>query len=68
MFNKYKVRLIAGSILFGFIVFGNEFFEGGTWNWKGLFWVAYGTVGFGILFHLLFGIIIKEYDDKEEKK
>lgn len=30
MFNKYKIRLIVGSILFGIIVFGNEVLEKGT--------------------------------------
>lgn len=62
MFNKYKIRLIVGSILFGIIVFGNEVFEKGTWNWRGLLWVLYGAVGFGILFHFLFNNIIKEYE------
>lgn len=57
MFNNYKIRLIIGSILFGLIVFGNELFKNGTWNWKGLLWIVYGAVGFGILFHLLFNMI-----------
>ena len=68
MSYNYKLRLLVGSILFGVIVFGNEVYQDGMLNWKGLLWVGYGAIGFGILFHILFGLIIKEYESKKDKE
>lgn len=61
--SKYYVRLVLGSILFGIIVFGKELYNNGTWNLSGLLWVAYGAIGFGTLFHVLFSFIIKKKDE-----
>ncbi len=66
MLKKYYFRLIIGSILFGLIVFGKEVYKDGSWHFSGLLWVVYGTVGFGILFHILFRFIIKEYEEKDK--
>lgn len=52
--TKYYKRLIVGSVLFGMIVFGNEVYNNGLWNLSGLLWVAYGAIGFGVLYHILF--------------
>ena len=52
--TKYYKRLIVGSVLFGMIVFGNEVYNNGLWNLSGLLWVAYGAIGFGLLYHILF--------------
>lgn len=57
--TKYYKRLIVGSVLFGMIVFGNEVYNNGLWNLSGLLWVAYGAIGFGVLYHILFSCFIK---------
>ncbi len=61
--NYYK-RLIIGSVLFGIIVFGDEVYNG-TWNWSGFLWVAYGAVGYAVLYHILFARFIAK-DDSEK--
>ena len=57
--TKYYKRLIVGSVLFGMIVFGNEVYNNGLWNLSGLLWDAYGAIGFGVLYHILFSCFIK---------
>lgn len=42
------------------IVFGNEVYNNGLWNLSGLLWVAYGAIGFGVLYHILFSCFIKK--------
>jgi len=41
------------------IVFGNEVYNNGLWNLSGLLWVAYGAIGFGVLYHILFSCFSK---------
>lgn len=65
--KKYYKRLVLGSILFGFIVFGNEIYNNGDWDLFGFLWVAYGSIGFGLLYHFLFSMFIKENEDTNEK-
>lgn len=66
--KKYYKRLIIGSLLFGIIVFGNEVYNNGNLNLMGFFWVAYGSIGFGILYHILFSNFIKSNSEEEKKK
>ena len=62
MEKKYYKRLVVGSVLFGIIVFGNEVYNNGLWNLSGFFWIAYGAIGFGVLYHILFSCFIKKDD------
>ena len=67
--KSYRFRLILGSILFGVVTFGNMFYNKGNWNIYGLLWIVYGSVAFGVLFHLLFSFFmtgIKKGRDKKE--
>ena len=57
--TKYYKRIIVVSVLFGMIVFGNEVYNNGLWNLSGLLWVAYGAIGFCVLYHILFSCFIK---------
>lgn len=57
-----------GSILFGIIVFGKEFYNNGAWQWSGFLWVVYGAVGFGVLFHILFSGFIKEKESNSKNE
>ena len=66
MEKKYYKRLVVGSVLFGIIVFGNEVYNNGLWNLSGFFWIAYGAIGFGVLYHILFSCFIKK-DDSDKK-
>lgn len=68
--KKYRFRLILGSILFGTIMFGQEFYNNGNWNLQGLLWIVYGSVSFGILFHVLFSLLIKKKNknSKDQKR
>lgn len=66
MDKQFKIRLIIGSILFGIIVFGKELFNGGIWNPVGFLWIIYGSVGFGVLFYALFGLMMKEKRDDSD--
>ena len=63
--KKYWVRLIIGSVLFGVLTFGPEVYNEGLWEWKNLWFILYGTVMFGVLFHLLFSFIIKNTTKKK---
>lgn len=67
MDKNYRIRLFIGSILFGFIVFGNELFIKNRWNWSGLLWVSYGAIGFGVLFNIVFKFMIKDIEKKDKK-
>ncbi len=66
--KKYYFRLIIGSILFALIVFGDELVIDGQFNYKGLLWVAYGIIGFGLAFHFLFIYFFKMIKKKNDKK
>ena len=69
--KQYRFLLIVGSILFSVVTFGNMFYNKGNWNIYGLLWIVYGSVAFGVLFHLLFSFFmtgIKKGKDKKDKK
>ena len=57
MEKKYYKRLVVGSVLFGIIVFGNEVYNNGLWNLSGFFWIAYGAIGFGVLYHRIWCVV-----------
>lgn len=67
--KAYCFRLIAGSIIFGIVTFGDMLYNKGNWNIYGLLWIVYGSVVFGVFFHLLFSFFmtgIKKSKDKKE--
>lgn len=66
MKKKYYIRLVIGSLLFGFSVFGKELYDNGNWNASGLLYIAYGSLSFGLLFHLLFSFFIKKIDNNDK--
>ena len=49
---------------YGIIIFGKEVYNDGNCNLGGLLWVAYGSIGFAVLYHILFSFIIKRKEDK----
>lgn len=59
---------MIGSILFGFVIFGKEFYNNGNWDLSGLLWVAYGSIAFGFLFNLLFSVMIKKMEEDEREQ
>lgn len=68
MKKKYWIRLIIGSILFGVFTFGSEVYDKGTWDWSGIWFVLYGIITFGVLFHVLFSVFINQYDKNKNSK
>ena len=59
MDNTFAPNADGTAENYGMIVFGNEVYNNGLWNLSGLLWVAYGAIGFGVLYHILFSCFSK---------
>lgn len=66
--KAYCFRLIAGSIIFGIVTFGDMLYNKGNWNIYGLLWIVYGSVVFGVFFHLLFSFFMTGIKKSKDKK